>query len=304
MHIPVIHTPYQTLFQRALQHLLQKVEDYTSRPIYETEIDTPRDVIEGFIVASAEETLYESDARQLLSLAVEDLEFATTQPKTFEVDPQDNHPPSAEYLIRTNVEEWIAKQLSHHVQRHPPCCEICGCEQAHWFWFPSSLVGGDVCRWGIGEACKAKLSRGEHLSFTKSNKPHSSKVTSLIPIEKEEIVTPALTYRTLAERLAQAQALFDGWLDHLGRMPDLQDVDNCIIHITSMVVPNLFREPLHLILLAIEEPTLAIQPATHYSDWVDTNSEEITAILLLHRALMTHVETRLHQHWQERTSGK
>jgi hypothetical protein len=63
------------------------------------------------------------------------------------------------------------------------------------------------------------------------------------------------------------------------------------------------KDPLHLILLAIEEPTLAHTLPTHYSDLVEANGQEISASLLLYCALIAHVETHLHQRGPQRQSG-
>ncbi len=151
----------------------------------------------------------------------------------------------------------------------------------------------------------------------KRNTPCSSANTCLIPIEKEQeihtfeqdatavIACVPSNYRTLAQRVAQAKALFEGWLDHvvkhaLGRMPDPKDVDNAIVSIMLKTVPNLFREPVHLILLALEEPTLATKRPTSYGDLVEANGEAITATLLLWCALADHVIATLGQCWQKR----
>ncbi len=326
MHIPntPIHTPYLTCeqhFRDALERIKEKVADYMRRPVYECELDTPREEVNQLIIITAEEIEYDRNDQSVLYLAVEDLSLAQKQPEILEVDSEDDDPPWVEYLIRMNLEERIMRQLCRYIQEHPLCCEVCGREPATWFWFPRAnepasnsarLVGTQ--RWAIGETCKARLNHELGLPYQVGMTFCDSASTCLLSIEPEKEVSSEdpttigivpSDYQTFAQRKAGAEKLFDGWLDHVvehgqGGMPNPQEVENAIIHITFKVVPNLFKEPLHLVLLAIEEPSLATERPTYYSDLVEANGQEITASLLLFCAVMRSVSATLHQRWHFR----
>src|SRR5438876_923216 len=130
MHLPhaPIYTPHATLaqhFQKALECLRKKVDDYRERPVDPfPELATPRQKIDSLIFETAEETEYDGDDRSVLYLAVEALFLAQTPPLMLDVDSEDDDPPWPEYLIRSRFKEWIHEELAHSVESHPLCCEV------------------------------------------------------------------------------------------------------------------------------------------------------------------------------------